>query len=209
MLENIALFDMDGSLVDYPGKLRTDLLALQSPSEPPLGDIWAAEKLTHISARMRLIKSIPGWWRTLPTIEAGMQIFNLAREIGFTNHILTKGPRAHAMAWQEKVEWCHDSLPDGTPVHVTSDKSLVYGKVLYDDFPDYCRAWLEHRERGLVIMPVNPWNKDFNHPQVLKWDGTNIEQVREALLACLNRQPGEPLIVPAPKLVSVGALPQG
>ncbi len=196
MLENIGLFDMDGSLVDYPGQLRRYLLTLQSPNEGPLGDIWAAEKLPHISARMRLIKSLPGWWRNLPTIESGMQIFNLARSIGFTNHILTKGPKHHANAWQEKVEWCHTNLGLDTPVHITEDKGLFYGKFLYDDFPDYCLAWLEHRPRGLVIMPVNEWNKDFTHPQVIKWDGTNIDQVRKALEIVFARVPDTELILP-------------
>jgi len=191
MLENIGLFDMDGSLVDYPGQLRQDLLKLQGPNEPPLDDIWAAEKLPHISARMRLIKSLPGWWRNLPTIEAGMQIFNLARSMGFHNNILTKGPRNQPMAWQEKVEWCRASLPPGTPVHITEDKGLFYGKFLYDDFPEYILSWLEHRPRGLGIMPVNEWNKSFTHPQVVKWDGTNLEEVTRALKACLDRPMGE------------------
>lgn len=196
-LENIGLFDMDGSLVDYAGQLRKDLMALQSPSEGPLGDIWLSEKLPHISARMRLIKSLPGWWRNLPTIESGMQIFNLAKSLGFTNHILTKGPKHHSNAWQEKVEWCRANLGVTTPVHITEDKGLVYGKFLYDDFPDYCLAWLEHRRRGLVIMPVTDWNRDFTHPQVVKWDGTNIEQVRDALQICLNRKHKDPLILPS------------
>ncbi len=207
MLENIGLFDMDGSLVDYAGQLRKDLLALQSPSEGPLSDIWAAEKLAHISARMRLIKSLPGWWRNLPTIESGMQIFNLARSLGFTNHILTKGPKYHANAWQEKVEWCRANVGIQTPVHITEDKSLVYGKFLYDDFPDYCTDWLEHRPRGLVIMPVTDWNKDFSHPQVLKWDGSNLDQVRQALETCLSRVPHEPMAMPSAATAAGSAEP--
>lgn len=198
-LEDVGLFDMDGSLADYTGQLEKDLLKLAGPGEPPLGDLWKAEKKRHIGARMRLIKALPGWWRNLPPIEAGMKVFELARELGFTNNVLTKGPKHHPMAWQEKVEWCRAKLGQKTPVHITEDKGLVYGKFLYDDFPEYCIAWLRHRPRGLVIMPVNSWNVDFHHPQVIKYDGTNLDEVREALEICLRRQKGEPLVLPQRK----------
>ena len=141
-----------------------------------------------------LIKSLPGWWRNLPTIEMGMQIFNLARTLGFTNHILTKGPRHHANAWQEKVEWCRRYLGD-VQVHITSNKGLVYGKFLYDDFPEYCELWLAHRPRGLVIMPDTEYNQNFHHPQVLRWTGKNLDEVLHALKVCLRRKDKEPLML--------------
>lgn len=196
MLEDIGLFDMDGSLADYIGTLQADLAALQAPGEPPIGDMWLAEKQPHIANRMRLIKAQPGWWRDLPPIEAGMKVFEAAAELGFTNNVLTKGPRHHPNAWQEKVEWCRKYLGHKTPVHITEDKGLVYGKFLYDDFPDYCLSWLRHRPRGLVIMPVNEFNKDFYHPQVVRYDGTNLDEVKAALAICLKRQKGEPLLLP-------------
>jgi hypothetical protein len=46
-------------------------------------------------------------------------------------------------------------------------------------------------------MPVNQWNKDFTHPQVIKWDGTNIDQVRAALEIVYARVPDTDLILPA------------
>lgn len=196
MLENIGLFDMDGSLADYIGALQKDLLRLQAPSEGPISDIWLAEKQAHISARMNLIKAQIGWWRNLPPIEAGMKVFLAAREMGFINNVLTKGPRNHPNAWQEKVEWCRMHLGRETPVHITEDKGLVYGKFLYDDYPDYCLAWLRHRPRGLVILPVNQFNADFRHPQTVRYDGTNLEQVKQAMAICLKRQVGEALILP-------------
>lgn len=196
MLEDIGLFDMDGSLADYIGQLQADLLKLQAPSEGPIEDLWLAEKQEHISARMRLIKSQVGWWRNLAPIEAGMRAFMAARELGFINNVLTKGPRHHPNAWQEKVEWCRMRLGHETPVHITEDKGLVYGKFLYDDFPEYCLAWLRHRPRGLVIMPVNQFNSDFRHPQVVRYDGTNLEQIKEAMRIVMKRKVGEPLLLP-------------
>ena len=39
-------------------------------------------------------------------------------------------------------------------------------------------------------MPVNQSNKNF-HPQVVRWDGTNIDEVAERLGACHKRMPRE------------------
>ena len=70
---------------------------------------------------------------------------------------------------------------------------MVYGKVLYDDYPDYIERWLKHRPRGLVVMPVNDHNKSFDHPNVFKWYGTNISELRIAFELTYYRKPGEPL----------------
>jgi hypothetical protein len=197
---NIALFDLDGSLADYTGQLKADLELLRSPDEPELGDnLWALEKLPHMDQRMRLIKAQPGWWRNLPTLADGMRVFNRAKELGFDNNVLTKGPKHHPRAWMEKVEWSRERLGFEIPVHITEDtavdhgKGMVYGKLLYDDYPDYCRSWLEFRPRGLVIMPVTSYNKDFHHPQVVKWDGNNWDEVNRALELCFKRAHGEEL----------------
>lgn len=191
--ENIALFDLDGSLADYEGQLRKDLEALRAPGEPPLGSPWEDEhRLPYIAARMRLIKSQPGWWLSLPPIPRGLRVFEAAREMGFNCQVLTKGPSGHPLAWAEKLQWCDQHL--GTiPVTITKDKGLVYGKLLYDDFPPYCERWLEHRPRGLVIMPATYYNRDFHHPQVVKWTGRNWRQVEHALRQCFERNENEAL----------------
>jgi len=44
-------------------------------------------------------------------------------------------------------------------------------------------------------MPVTPYNKDFVHPNVLMYDGSNLDAVRTALESVKNRQPGEPLCI--------------
>ena len=46
---------------------------------------------------------------------------------------------------------------------------------------------------GLGIMPVNRANQDFGHPQVVRWDGSNLEEVAERLRAAYRRLPGEGL----------------
>jgi phosphoglycolate phosphatase-like HAD superfamily hydrolase len=198
-LDNIALFDLDGSLADYTGALVRELEALRSDEEPPvtLENIWKMEKKPYIGHRMRLIKSVPGFWLNLEPIELGMLVFDWTRRFGFTNHILTKGPKKIPLAWDEKVRWCHKHLGEDEDIHITSDKGLVYGKLLYDDYPDYMLRWLKHRPRGLGIMPTTPTNKDFSHPQVVKVSGIeDMEKVFRALRICLERKPGQDLILP-------------
>lgn len=189
---NIGLFDMDGSLADYEGRLLRDLEILRSPEEPVHENVHD-ESQPHIVARTRLIKSQPGWWLDLPTIEIGLEVYRMALELGFNCQILTKGPKRYPDAWKEKVQWCQKHIGMGVDVHVVSDKQLVYGKFLYDDFPDYMLRWLHYRPRGLGIMPVNKHNADFQHPQVLKYDGANLVEVMTALNTVKGRAPGSPL----------------
>lgn len=194
---DIALFDMDGSLADYDGAMVRDLAELGAPDEPPATreNLWLTEKREHVLARMRLIKGQPGWWLNLDPIPMGMTVLRLCERLGFDVHVLTKGPKRHSLAWDEKVRWCQRHIGPEVDIHVTSDKGLVYGKFLYDDYPDYMLRWLRHRPRGLGVMPVCPQNRDFTHPNVVKWDGTNIEDVTRAITAAKARNPGEPLVL--------------
>lgn len=188
---NVALFDLDGSLADYDGQMKKDLELLRDPNEQTgiYEDLHGAEEnWPSIKNRMKLIKSVPGWWLNLPVIEPGRIVFNIAKEIGFQCEILTKGPKSNPMAWKEKLEWVHKNLGDDVDVHITANKSRVYGKVLFDDYPPFMQGWLEHRPRGLGIMLCNNNNKDYSHPNVIKYDGNNLEQIKEALINAFNRQ---------------------
>jgi len=188
--DNIGLFDLDGSLADYDKAVLVGLRQLQGPSEPAIECVRDARKIPHIRARIDLMQKQPGWWFNLEPISKGFQIVELAKEIGFEIHVLTQGPKTNALAWKEKVEWCQKHLGNDIDIHITRNKGLVYGKFLYDDYTDYMMRWLEHRPRGLGIMPVNDDNVDFNHPQVIRWDGSNLDQVSDLLLAAYQRQAG-------------------
>jgi phosphoglycolate phosphatase-like HAD superfamily hydrolase len=187
---NIGLFDLDGSLADYAGQLKQDLNKVLNKTDldklNELG-IWAVDESEPFKSLIRLIRHQPNWWKNLTPITDGLDIFNIAYQIGFDNHVLTKGPKHYPQAWKEKVEWCQQYLGQDIDIHITSDKGMVYGKFLYDDYPDYMLRWLSRRPRGLGIMPVNGFNKDFSHPQVIKWDGTNYDEVKEALEKCYER----------------------
>lgn len=171
--DKVALIDLDGTLADYEGAMRRELTKIMGPREllPTVlfgtGDKW-------FENRMDLIKARPGFWRELPIIPTGFEVYSILGALGYQRMILTKGPRNTEPAWTEKVEWCRTHVAtagititrsgDDVDVH----KGLVYGKVLFDDYPPYVKQWLKHRPRGKVLMLEHDHNKGFNHPNVLK-----------------------------------------
>jgi hypothetical protein len=192
-LAKVFLFDLDNSLADYNGTLLADLERMRSPAEPAVTEVRETFGQPHLRARIDAVTSRPGWWAGLPPLEAGMAVYDLAKEMGFDCQVLTKGPKYQPRAWTEKVEWCQRHLGPDVDVHVVSDKGLVYGVALYDDYPRYAEAWLEHRPRGLVVMPFCEGNRDFRHPNVIRYDGTNLAEVERAMRIVLVRKPGEEL----------------
>jgi 5'-nucleotidase len=197
-LTKVFLFDLDGSLADYEGAVLADLNRLRGPDEPLLTvftrELWSQP---HLKQRIDLITARPGWWADLVPLERGMAVYRLAKAMGFNCQILTKGPRRQPRAWMEKVEWCQRHLGSEVDIHIVSDKGLVYGVALYDDYPAYVEAWLEHRPRGLVVMPVTAGNGDFRHRNVVRYDGTNLAEVEKAMAVVFARKPGEDLRLPS------------
>lgn len=120
-------------------------------------------------------------------------VFHAAVEIGFKPHVLTKGPTSAPSAWSEKLEWCQANLP-GVDVTLAGDKSLVYGRVLFDDWPGYFEPWLAKRPRGLVVCLAQPWNADYavggskQHPRIIRYEGyENYEAVYDLLRQAYDR----------------------
>jgi len=171
--EPIALIDMDGTVADFDGAMRTKLAELAGPRErkdPETLD--RLRKEPWMAARRSLIKSQPGFWRNLKPLFEGMEVVRLMRQIGFRLVVLTKGPHQTTGAWTEKVEWAREWITDAGVCIVDdtdSGKGLVYGKVLFDDWPAYIESWLKWRPRGLVIMTDQVWNRDFTHPNVVRF----------------------------------------
>jgi hypothetical protein len=180
----IALFDLDGTLADYDGQLLKDLQLIASPYEPP-PVLYSG--VPYIEARRHVITSQAGWFRNLPKFILGWDVLAIAKEIGYSISILTKAPSRKHAAWSEKVEWCSNNLGDDIDgVTIAHDKGMVYGALLVDDWPEYVERWLKHRPRGLVIMPANDHNIGFSHPNVVRYDGTNINEVKERMLVRFN-----------------------
>jgi 5'(3')-deoxyribonucleotidase len=191
----VALIDLDGTLADYDEAMRREMRAIQAPDESPF-DSRHSPDAPHVDARRKLIHRQPGFWRDLQPISLGFEVVEELRALHFVLHVLTKGPTSTPSAWSEKLEWCQRHLPDAT-VTVTGDKSLVYGRVLFDDYPPFFLKWLAVRPRGLVVCLPHPWNEDFEkggareHPNVLRFDGTDRAALREALRRARDRMPGE------------------
>lgn len=179
-MNKIALIDLDGTLADYDAAMLRDLNAIRSPDEP-IETVPHSSEAPYMKARAKLIRSQPGWWLNLEPMKRGFDIVKLLKKYEFNLHVLTKAPHSVDEAWTEKVKWCKKHLPD-TDITISQEKGLVYGKILFDDWPPYALAWLEHRPRGLVIMLEQRWNKDFSHPQVVKYTGENIAEIEDRII---------------------------
>ncbi len=182
----VVLFDLDGTLADYSGELNRRLARMHSPHEPPLDRSDFVEDPEHLKERIALIKTSPGFWLNLPPLAAGFEILEEANARGLQIEVLTKGPRSAPIAWMEKLQWCDRHLSRFPhQVTITMDKGLVYGRVLVDDYPDYIMRWLKWRKRGVVIMPDQPWNAGFEHPQVVRYcgDRARIGEVLDEVVA--------------------------
>jgi 5'-nucleotidase len=186
--EDVALFDMDGTLCDYDKSLYEEMEKLRSPSEPETVLPRKKDSPKYLQNRADLIRSCSDWWANLPKLQLGWDVLDIARKFEFKTMILTQGPRRNPNAWKGKKLWLDQHLGEDFDITITRDKGLVYGKILVDDFPEYAERWLEWRQRGLVIMPINKMNEGYSHPQVIKYDGTNLNQVREAMLIQKNRE---------------------
>ncbi len=202
--DKVALVDLDGSAVDYDTEMKKELNKLRYPTEPPVVDRYMdreaneIKEAPHLEARRKLVQAKPGFWRNLPRHPLGFHVIEELRALKFSLHVLTKGPGSSPGAWSEKFEWCKMHLPDAD-VTVTQNKSLSYGRVLFDDWPPYFIPWLKHRPRGVVVMVAHPWNANMSEilsnakaigvesPRIVRYDGTNLEEVRKELHWAYNR----------------------
>jgi 5'-nucleotidase len=190
--EPVSLHDLDGSMADFDGAMLEGLKKIASPGENDIGSKLLANQATEPDwhkERRRLVKSQPGFWRTLPRIQLGFDVFEACRNLEYTQLVLTNGPKVPTWAWGEKVDWCNINVPE-TPVIVGRDKGLVYGRVLADDWPEYIVRWLTWRPRGLVIMIAQRWNIDFKHPNVVRYDGKNYDEMVNRLGEARRRPSG-------------------
>lgn len=175
--EKIALFDMDGTLCDYELGLEQSMLELQSPDEPPYSGVPRDDAPEYLRARANIIRQDPEWWARLPKFKLGMDVWHIAETLGYRRMVLTQGPKRNPNAWTGKKLWIDRNLGWDIEITITRDKGLVYGKILVDDWPEYILKWLEWRPRGFVIMPASKANATFEHPQVLRYDGTDTYKV--------------------------------
>jgi 5'(3')-deoxyribonucleotidase len=208
-MDQIALFDMDNTICDWDGSMVEDLKRVLPDlyTEPNMGrstgylEYWMGDgrndRPEWVENLMAVIRTQVGWWKNLKPLRFGMWLLRHAIETGWEVNILTKGPATKPYAWSEKVEWCTTHIQPPAPITVCADKSLVYGKVLVDDYPPYIQKWLKYRRNGLVIMPAHDYNRNFHHPNVLRVteDPNDEDRAARALVLAYGRKHGEPLIL--------------
>lgn len=203
--DNIMLFDLDGSLADYDKAMLGDLWSLMSPRDKQFLDdlevtleyAYHYMQLDWLKERSRFISRTTGWWENLEPIALGFEVLRLAFQIGFDIHILTQASVKKSNAWKEKINWCKKHIYIEHKITITQNKGIVYGKVLFDDWPNYIMNWLEWRPRGLVIMPIHPGpaQERFAHPNVVKLDDTedSLKKVEKAMTIAYERKSLEKL----------------
>ncbi len=197
--DRIALIDLDGTVADYDAAMQAAMRSIQGPGEAPYGHRYPeSEEPKYIEARRKMIQRQHGFWRNLKPLKLGFDIVEELRRIGFQLHVLTKGPRTTPNAWNEKLSWCEEYLTD-LSVTISGDKSLVYGRVLVDDFPPYFEPWLVNRPRGLVVCVAQPWNEPYarggpkEHPNIFRYDGSNRPELVAMLVRAFEREVRENL----------------
>lgn len=191
--ELIALFDMDGTLCDYNKSLVEKLNRLRSPQEEMAKEEDLFSLPSFLEERKNVITESQSFWENLPRFQLGWDVYNISLDLGYKPVILTQAPRFKPFSLSGKLIWLNKNFPSGVDFNMTRDKGLTYGKVLVDDFPPYIERWLKWRENGLVIMPANQGNKTYSHPNVIRYDGNNLEEVRKALSIAKERMPKEKL----------------
>ncbi len=178
--ENIALLDMDGTVCRWNEQLEHDLNAV-------LGDARKTLPPETVTKVEHLIRKQPGWYLNLEPIPLGIKLAEMLRDIGFGIMVATKATPKAANAWSEKAAWCMKHLPYAS-VTVTEDKTLLYGKILVDDYEKFAAPWLKRRPRGYVILPDQPWNQGFEHPRVKRVRTLEeVDALRPFLMDVFNR----------------------
>lgn len=192
--EPVALVDMDGTIANFSKGLGDAMKTLETPEENGKWDYEDYDQDTEpdfMKARRRLVKHVPGFWRNLPRIERGFKILDILTELDFDIIIFTKAPTHQPSAFMEKAEWCEENLVGYKyKLSMVQDKGLHYGKLLVDDWPKYVSRWLQFRPRGHVIMPSCKYNRDFNHDQVIRYEGNSAAEIQmiAARIAQIRRE---------------------
>ena len=173
MKKPVVLFDMDGTLCDYAGGLAKSFNEIRCGTEKRYksSDFGFQKGMPKwMKSRRNFITANGDWWLDLKPLELGIKLFEIAGSIGFRRVICTKGPFDKPHAWSNKMIWCRKQLSiySDVSVTITEDKSLVYGAILVDDWPEYILPWLQVRPRGMVLLPNQPWNQNFEHERVCR-----------------------------------------
>lgn len=182
MKQKTALFDMDETLCDTWGQTIKDLSSY-FPQEALMNLIPYEDSMPlEIRKKIKEIRNQKDWWRTLPTIESGTQLWQYMRGLGFETALATKGPYLQPQAWGEKLQWQKEILPEADEIIISSkNKNRIDGDVLVDDWPTYVAGFLENHSKSVAIVPERQYNLEFKHPRAIHYDGKNFKQIEQFL----------------------------
>ena len=183
--ENVALIDLDDTLADFTGTILNDFRKTCNPKdidEVNLTWIHGDDRPAWIRERKRLIMTQSGWWAKLPLLDSGNAVLRMLAAEGYRIIFATAPAFTAPNSATEKIEWIRKHYPEYPDIHITRVKEGTYGRILMDDFPGYIDAWLKVRPRGLVLIPLQEWNKDYRHPNAIhiEPDLSNMGDLRRA-----------------------------
>lgn len=186
MTRKIALVDLDGTLADYDGAMAKGLISLSAGVEfpTPLQGVGFTREQNPpwLQERERMVRSMPGFYRNLAEIPMGMYMFRNLLQEHFECHIATKCPSHNsAVAAMEKIQWCEGHLGYEPKVTICGDKSLLFGDLLFDDWPGYTTPWLDRHQDGIVLMLDQPWNATYEHERVIRVKNQKLERSMDYL----------------------------
>lgn len=177
----VVFVDLDNTLVNYlHHKASTLKRAFPEDSLASLLDMCVApdDLPSKYQAVHAFASRAPGWWRGIPDLPGKDNILSAVASAtesltGESIHVLTKASMNKPLCWSEKVEWFNTNVRSEYPeskITISTDKSLLRGDVLFDDWPGYYEPWLEANPCGTVFCPEWPWNNSSEDPRVIKYD---------------------------------------
>jgi hypothetical protein len=183
----IALIDFDGTLCNYDQALDAGIKSCSSPEQYKEIDKQLAahrgrdeleEMWPWFKNLVKMVKAQPDWWFKLEKLPTADPLISRLKEIGFTIRGLTAAPYGNPDASAQKLRWFQANIDpvisgNGSTIMLGRDKALVYGRVLFDDWPSYFLPWLKSHPRGIVFCPAWKWNDTTevrSHPRVIRYD---------------------------------------
>ena len=154
-------------------------LDFQDALRGPVGyDLVSLLKDCYISwSRERVERWVKGYRRVLGNLGANVgdseyQFLRWFDLIGVQRHIKVLGIFCRLWHRDGKIGYLND-LP--LTFEYVRDACRRYPELVEFE------RWLEWRPRGLVVLPAQPWNHGFSHPNAIRYDGSNLHEIRAAL----------------------------
>jgi 5'-nucleotidase len=156
------LIDMDGVLADWETRFL-DLWRERHPGRPYVSiperrsfyvtSDYPRELYPHV----RSIYLAPGFYRTLPPIEGGIEALHEMDRLGHRVSLCSSPLTDFQNCVLEKYEWVAEHLgPDWIPrLVLTKDKTLVRADILVDDRPEVEGAETPEWEHVVFDQPYN------------------------------------------------------